>query len=215
MTHQVHVSSLSAQVRRPYPPGYGFPTPFGRRPSLLGPSCARCGFPPSFRRSSGLLDRSPDHNGVAAFRTSEMRSGWVLPVLRGLGVLARDGSGSHATAGVLELLLFDPSSPSKPSAPATFFDEASSEVNSRSPVRPSPRPARLDGSGSPWASPLCSRMLRYLALAGVRDWPGHWPGCGNKPRPLKLERLRVATPPENRTGHFRGIRLKPSRTPLA
>jgi hypothetical protein len=27
-----------------------------------------------------------------------MRSGWVLPVLRGLGVLARDGSGSRATS---------------------------------------------------------------------------------------------------------------------
>src|SRR6266849_5256962 len=109
MTHQVHVSSLSAQARRPYPPGYGFPAPFGRRPSLLGPSCARCGVPPSFRRSSGLLDRSPDHNGIAAFSTSEMRSGWVLPVLRGLGVLAWDGSSSHATAGVLELLFFRPS----------------------------------------------------------------------------------------------------------
>src|SRR5258708_18832725 len=35
---------------------------------------------------------------------------------------------------------FDPSSPSKPSVPATFFDRASSELNSRSPIRPSPRP---------------------------------------------------------------------------
>ncbi len=108
MTHQVHVSSLSAQARWPYPPGYGFPAPFGRRPSLLGPSCACCGVPPSFRRSSGLLDRSPDHNRVAAFHTSEMQSGWVLPVLRGRGVLARNGKDPRATAGVLRLLLFRP-----------------------------------------------------------------------------------------------------------
>jgi len=70
MTHQIHVSSLSAQVSRPYPPGYGFPAPFGRRLSLPGSSCARCGVPPPFRRSSGLLDLRPDHSGVAAFSTS-------------------------------------------------------------------------------------------------------------------------------------------------
>ena len=195
MTHQVHVSSLSAQAKWPYPPGYGFPAPFGRRPSLLGPSCPRCGVKPPFRRSSGLLDLRPDPNGIAAFRTSEIRSGWVLPVLRGLGVLARDGSRSRVIAGVVKLLLFDPSSPSRPSVAATFFDEASSEVNLRSPVRPSPRPARLDGSGSPWASPLCCRTLRYLALAGVRDWPGHWLEHDHESRSLKLVRHRVATPP--------------------
>ena len=185
--------------QRPYPPGYAFPSPFGRRPSLLGPSCTRCGIKPPFRRSSGLLHRGPDHNGIAAFRTSEMRSGWVLPVLRGLGVLAWDGSGSHATVGALGLPIFDPSSPSKPSIPATFFDEASSEVHSRSPVRPSPRPARLDGSGSPWASPLCCRMLRYLALAGVRDLPGHWLEHDHESCSLKLVQHRVARPPKNRT----------------
>ena len=94
---------------------------------------------------------------------------------------------------------FDPVSPSKPSVPATFFDEASSEVHLRSPVRPSPRPARLDGSGSPWASPLCCRTLRYLALAGVRDWPGHWLEHDHESRSLKLVQHRVATPPKNRT----------------
>jgi hypothetical protein len=107
----------------------------------------------------------------------------------------------HGTGGFpchgrsVKLLLFDPESPCKPSIPATFFDEASSEVNLRSPVRPSPRPDRLDDSGSPWASPLCCRTLCYLALAGVGDKPGHWLGCGNEPHPLKLERHRVATCP--------------------
>src|SRR5207302_7712955 len=54
VTHQAHVSRLSPRASPPYPPGYGFPLPFGWRPSLLGPSCPRCGFGPFFRRSSGL-----------------------------------------------------------------------------------------------------------------------------------------------------------------
>jgi hypothetical protein len=72
--------------------------PFGGRPSLVGPSCTRCGIAPSFRRSSGLLDRGPDHNGVAAFRATEKRSGRVLPVLRGLGC-PRTRSGADLAAG--------------------------------------------------------------------------------------------------------------------
>src|SRR5207237_8236379 len=55
VTHQTHVSGLSAWVIGPYPPGYAFPLPFGRRPSLLGSSGARCGVGPCFRSSSGLL----------------------------------------------------------------------------------------------------------------------------------------------------------------
>jgi hypothetical protein len=70
VVHPAHVSRLSAQAMRPYPPGYGFPLPFGGWPSLLGPSCSRCGFGPSFRRSSGLLAGRPDRIGVTTFRTS-------------------------------------------------------------------------------------------------------------------------------------------------
>src|SRR5947209_13938735 len=80
----------------------------------------------------------------------------------------------------------------QPSLPATRANGASSEVHLRSPVRPSPCPARPDGSGLPWASPLCCRTLRYLALAGVRDSPGHWLEDGHEPPPLKLVLLRVA-----------------------
>src|SRR5262249_38507377 len=61
------------------------------------------------------------------------------------------------------------------------------------PVRPSPCPVYLDGSDSPWASPLCFRTLRYLALAGVRGWPGHWPEHDHESCSLKLVRHRVAT----------------------
>jgi len=114
-------------------------------------------------------------------------------------VVSLHGTGAAPMPRQERAPVFDPASPSKPSVPATFFDEASSEVNLRSPVRPSPRPARLDGSGSPWASPLCCRMLRYLALAGVRDLPGHWLEHDHESRSLKLVQHRVATPPKNRT----------------
>jgi len=58
---------------------------------------------------------------------------------------------------------------------ATLRYGASSAVYLRSPVRSSPCPVRPYGSGLPWASPLCCRTLRYLALAGVRDRIGHYP----------------------------------------
>lgn len=66
--------------------GVSFPLPFGRRRSLLGPSCAR-------RRSSasltvGLPDHGPDLDGVATFRMRETRPGWVPPMPRGGGVPA-------------------------------------------------------------------------------------------------------------------------------
>ena len=67
------------------------------------------------------------------------------------------------------------SSPCATILPATRSYGASSAVYLRSPVRSSPCPVRPDGSGLPWASPLCCRTLRYLALAGVRDRIGHYP----------------------------------------
>jgi len=112
--HQAHVSPLAGWVAPrswPYPPGYGFPAPFGRRRSLLGPSCPRCGVPPSFRRSSGLLDLRPDRNGIAAFRTSELRYGWMFPVLRGRWCPnARSGAVSRHGRSI-RLLVVDPLSP--------------------------------------------------------------------------------------------------------
>ena len=75
--------------------------PFGWRHSLLEPSCPRWGVGPRFRRSLGLPGLSPDPNGIAAFRTSETRSGWVLPVLRGRGVRARTASEVESTFGPL------------------------------------------------------------------------------------------------------------------
>jgi hypothetical protein len=48
VVHLVHVSTLSGWVL-PYPAGYGFPLPFGRWHSLLGPSCSRWRIPPPSR----------------------------------------------------------------------------------------------------------------------------------------------------------------------
>jgi hypothetical protein len=158
--------------------GLCFPAPFGRRHSLLGPSCARCGIEPFFRRSSGLLEWTPDHNGVAAFDISEKRSGRMPPVLRGQGVRSQDvkileSSQGDAPGGLTRYRRATIVS-------ATRGNGASTAVHSRSSVRSSPGPARPDGSGLPWASPLCCRTLRYLALAGVGDRLGH--SSGAQPR---------------------------------
>jgi hypothetical protein len=90
VVHPAHVSGLSAQAMRPYPPGYVFPSPFGRRRSLLGPSCARWGTRPSLRSAYWRrLTASPDPNGVATFHTDEIQLGWTPFLLRGLGVRTR------------------------------------------------------------------------------------------------------------------------------
>ena len=87
VTHQIHVSSLSAQARQPYPPGYGFPLPFSGRPSLLGSSCAHCGIGPSFRRLSGLLVQEDQTTmGLPRSAPVEKRWGRVPPIPQGLGV---------------------------------------------------------------------------------------------------------------------------------
>jgi len=59
-----HVSGLLAWVL-PYPPGYDFPLPFGRRHSLLGPSCTRWASPDLAVSYTGVLDLSPDPSGLS------------------------------------------------------------------------------------------------------------------------------------------------------
>ncbi len=73
---------------RLYPPGYEFPLPFGGWPSLLGPSCSRCGLGPSFRRSSGLLAQGQTASGLPRSAPVEMRRERVPPILRDLGAPA-------------------------------------------------------------------------------------------------------------------------------
>src|SRR5207248_895836 len=111
----------------------------------------------SFRRSSGLLDRSPDHNGVAAFRISEWRSGWMLPVLRGPGVRSQDVKVLVSVQG--SPWWFDPISPWQPSFRRLDVTEPQRQFTR---VHRSDLPLawrRRDGSGLPWALPLCSRTL--------------------------------------------------------
>jgi hypothetical protein len=61
------------------------------------------------------------------------------------------------------------SSSRQPSVATTFRFAASTEVHSHSPVPSFPHPARLDGSGSPWASPACSRTPRYRGACAGRE----------------------------------------------
>ena len=82
--------------QRPYPPGYGFPVPFGGWPSLLGSSCARCGFGPSFRRSSGLLAGGQTATGLPRSAPDELRRGRAPSLLRGRGVSDRSKARSRS-----------------------------------------------------------------------------------------------------------------------
>jgi hypothetical protein len=68
------------------------------------------------------------------------------------------------------------SSSRQPSVATTFRNAASTEVHSHSPVPPFPHPAGLDGSGSPWASPACSRTPRYRGACAV--WEPTWHKSG-------------------------------------
>jgi hypothetical protein len=152
--------------QRPYPPGYGFPVPFGGWRSLLGSSCARCGFGPSFRRSSGLLAGWPDHNGVATFRTDELRRGRAPSLLRGRGVYDRSKARSRSGGPCRRV-----------SHPAAIFAYAASmKVHLRSPFPSFPGPVGRDDSDFPWALPACCRTLRYLALARVGNRQRHISG---------------------------------------
>src|SRR6516225_11152998 len=196
VVYQAHFSRLSARATRPYPPGYDFPLPFGGWRSLLGPSCARCGLGPSFRRSSGLL------------------AWWARPQ-RGYHVphqLRRGGGGC--------LLYCATWVPRRAVATAARFDQATEgglvpgrfivasaigcdDLSLRSldggylafahPVFPSP--------GSPGWFRLALGFTRLLShatlpgrLRGSGTDLGTSRGSGDSPRTTHLERLRVARP---------------------
>ena len=57
----------------------------------------------------------------------------------------------------------------QPSVATTFRNAASTGVSSRSPIAPFPRPVRLDDSGSPWASLVCSRTPRCRGACASRE----------------------------------------------
>jgi hypothetical protein len=61
------------------------------------------------------------------------------------------------------------SSSRQPSIAATFRYAASMEVHLHSPVPSFPHPVRRDGSGSPWALPVCCRTPRYRGACAGRE----------------------------------------------
>jgi hypothetical protein len=64
------------------------------------------------------------------------------------------------------------SSSRQPSVATTFRYAASTEVPWHSPLPSFPHPVRLDGSGSPWASPVCFRTPRYRGACAGREPTG-------------------------------------------
>ena len=130
VAHPTHVSRLSASGHEPYPPGYGFPSPFGRWPSLLGssfPAEELC--PPCVGPTGG----AGPHRGFHVPHRRECDRGGC-PLYRGSQV----SFGPRVSGG-------DPAEPPSPSAPAPssprqplrrpMYHAASSRVHSRSPVR--------------------------------------------------------------------------------
>ena len=150
VVHQAHVSRLSPG-QTPYPAGYGFPSPFGCWPSLLGPSFPAAEFRPS---CVGPTGRPPDSNGVSTFRTEEMRSGGMPSLLRGRLVSSHDCStASRFNAGQEGLHPLAQHRRISHLA-TTKVNGASTMVTWRSSLRSSPSPAFPYGSGLPWTFPL-------------------------------------------------------------
>ena len=137
----------AAWRRRPSCPG--FPSPFGRRRSLLGHPvpAGELGLPHG--RLTGR-DSRPDPDGVTAFRTHELRPGWVPSLPRG----RRCSPGrSRAPTGACRFSAASPCTPPR-IPPAGLLHEASTRVHAIHP------------SGLP--SPVAARMGR----AALRAFPG-------------------------------------------
>src|SRR5262245_16973704 len=157
----------SAALRRgqpPYPPGYGFPLPFGRWRSLPGPSLSRCGAGPALRLAycPGLRGR-PQRGYHVPHRVGAKGEGaWSTP---GPGCPTRRRLGSSCPVAHHCRL-------SQPSSGNRMNDGASTQVQSRSPVPSFPRPFGPDGSGRPWACPLASHPLvtEDARRGGNRPW---------------------------------------------
>lgn len=61
------------------------------------------------------------------------------------------------------------SSSRQPSVATTLRNAASMEVHLHSPIPSFPHPVHLDGSGSPWALPVCFRTPRYRGACAGRE----------------------------------------------
>jgi hypothetical protein len=120
--------------RRGQPSCPGLLSPLGRRHSLLGHPIPAEG---SALLTVGPPAQGPDPDGVTTFRTHELRPGWVPPIPRGRwcspGRVASP-TGTRRFPAAVPLPRHD-----IPPCEA-LLHEASTGVQSRSPVRSSPRP---------------------------------------------------------------------------
>jgi hypothetical protein len=153
VVHSVPVSRLSVWARRPYPPGYGFPLPFGWWPSLLGPSLSRCGVGPTSRLAycRDVPDRSQRGYYVSHRVAAKGEGAWSTP---GPGCPTRRRLGSSCPLAHYCRL-------DQPSSGSCRNDEASSQVPCYSPIPSFLRPFGPDGSGLPWACPPGFAPPRY------------------------------------------------------
>ena len=134
-------------------PSIGFLLPFGHRHSLLGHPIPAGELGPPHGRLTEHAQGVPDPDGVTAFRTHELRPGWVPSIPRGRRCSPRprrlpgrrlphhSGQSLHPAA-----LPTDRGS----------LNEASTRVHA---IRPSGLPlacGRPDGTGRPWAFPRAS-----------------------------------------------------------
>ena len=172
VAHQVHVSRLSAWAV-PYPPGYGFPLPFGGWRSLFGPSYSQERIRPPLRSAywTGQTFR-----GLP--RSAPVRRDWGgCPLYPGgQGVYAGDNFRfpCHCPEMLISWLLTRSSPSWLTIIPAISSHGASSRVHSHSPVQPFPR--------------LVTRMVRGLLglypLLRTSPLPGTHAGIGNRRRTL-------------------------------
>jgi hypothetical protein len=190
---QAHVSRLSPRASPPYPPGYVFPVPFGGRHLLLGPSWARCGFGPSFRRSSGLPAGSRrTATGLPRFAPGRCAGGGCLLYPGAAVSWGHPNRGGCLHAGRTGPAFVARFRLSHHRCDGLFVTGPRSKVTW---VHPSQLPLACGPtvvSGLLGFSPLLSHASLPNACGG---WGLAWTlarAVGNEPRPLLLERLRVA-----------------------
>jgi hypothetical protein len=160
--HLVHVSTLSGWVS-PYPAGYGFPVPFGCRPSLLGPSSSHRRLGHSLRSADSAY-RPPRRLRWGSHVPHEGSNGWGGCLLYSGVAVSAHGARRHPMSlaqQFLSLCLTHHCRLCQPSFRQPAYYGASSKVHGCSSFQPFPCPVGSDGSTAPWASPSCFRPRRY------------------------------------------------------
>ena len=155
---------------KPYPAGYGFPSPFGSRRSLLDPSLSRWGFGPRPRGRLAAGHAPADPIGVYTFRMGRSGRGGCLLYAEVFGVL-EPGPTTNPGANVTTHHRFD-----RAFGDLLLFRRVDEDSLISSPVRPSPDPVRPPDSGSPWTSPAASHRSLPILHAPDGDGIEHYPG---------------------------------------